>query len=309
VIGTSTPGVAHVPGELPGEALARFAERRGLRTFEAAGTLWTEFRRWFHVSLPHQLRLDPDLGALEAALRRERVAAVRYPTLTQPGWPSGLVACFPREYSLQRVAPKRRRQVRRGLEACEEIRPLDPDELLRLGLELNLQTMARQRRFDPEFGEPARWARFVRAVRECPSVSCNGAFAGGRLSSYDVVCRDGRWWHALYKMSRDEDLPRYTNIALDFWLLSRAAAEGVEGVWSGFVSMLPEDPLHRVKLELGFEVVPHDLGIRFHPSLRPVLANRWSAAAAEALARRRPASRGLELLAKHLRGAERTAAG
>jgi hypothetical protein len=258
------------------------------------------------VSLPYQRRLDPDPAELEAALRAERVAAVRFPALARPGWPSGTVACFPAGYSLQRVAPKRRRQVRRGLDACDEIRALDPDELLAEGLALNLDTMARQRRFDPELGEPARWRRFVAAVRACPAVTAAGAFHRGRLSSYDVFCRDGAWLHALYKMSRTEDLPQYTNIALDFWLLSRAAADpSIEGVWSGFVSMLP-DPLHRLKLELGFEVLPHDLGIRFHPSLAPLLASRWTAAAAGALSRARPRDPRLELVAKHLAAAART---
>jgi hypothetical protein len=295
------------PAERPGAALARFQERRGHRVFAAAGALWTEFRRIFFVPLPYQLRLDPDPRDLDLALRRERVAAVRWPTLTQAGCASGLVALPTAGYSLATVEAKRRRQVRRGLEALDELRLLDPDELLREGLPLNLETMARQRRFEPEFGVPARWRRFVAAVRETPEVIVAGGFRGGRLSTYEIACRDGAWVHGLYKYTRDEDLPRYTNIALEFWVLSLAAATpGVEAVWGGFVTLLPRDPLHRLKLDLGFRVVPHDLGVRFHPALEPLLANRWSAAAARAAARLRPGSASLDLLAKHLAGAART---
>jgi hypothetical protein len=294
-------------GAAPGAALARFAERRGQRVFEAAGAFWTPFSGRFHASVPYQRAIDPDPDALAAALRANRVVGARWPAARAAGWPTGLYVCRTRAFSPKRVHPNRQRQVRRGLERCE-VRRLDPDELLALGLPLNLDTMRRQRRFDPELGEPARWRRFVAAVRDTPEVACAGAFHGGRLSSYDVFCRDGAWIHALVKMSRTEDLPHYANIALDHWLLTTAAADpGVEAVCNGFTALFDGDTLDVVKTELGYERAPCRLGVQLHPALAPLLSRRWAAGAAGAAARLRGTDRRLQAGAALLGAASLTA--
>lgn len=277
-----------------GDALARFAELRGQRVFHAAGAWWVPFSGRWHASVPYQRPLNPDPGALAAALRTHGVLGARYVSAGPFGWPTSLYVCRTRGYTLRRAHPNRQRQVRRGLERSK-IRLLDPDELLRLALPLNLDTMRRQGRFDPEFGEPARWRRFVAAVRELPSVFCAGAFHEGRLASYDVVCRDGAWLHALYKMSRTDDLPHYANIALDHWLLATAAADpSIEAVCNGFAALFPNDKLHSVKVELGFEAVPCNLAAQLHPALAPLLSRRWAASAAGTAARLRPQNQRLQ---------------
>ena len=109
----------------------------------------------------------------------------------------------------------------RGLEICT-IRPVEPAELLQNGLQLNLETMERQGRYDAEFGDPARWKRFVEAVRQSPGVSVTGAYLSGKLSMYIVTCRDGQCLHMLYKMSRAEDRTLPVSHALDYTIISDA---------------------------------------------------------------------------------------
>jgi hypothetical protein len=291
-----------------GAALARFAEARGRRVFEAMGVLWAQYRWPFFASLPYQQQHDLDPRELSGALRAERVPAVRYPTRTQPGWPCGMYVLAPAGYSLSRISPKRRRLVRRGLEETE-CRPLDPEELLAQGLELNLETMARHQRFDPEFGEPARWKRLVAAIRDSPGVSIGGGYVRGRLSCYHVNCRDGAWLHLLYKMSRTEDLPSNSSLALDYWTLSEAGKDPtIEAVENGFPSVISGDTLHHYKTQLGFELLPFNVSMRFHPAVQPLLANRWSAGVAGALSSLRPRSRGLERIARVLKGAHLSSA-
>jgi hypothetical protein len=218
---------------------------------------------------------------------------MQHPTRTLPGAPSSLYVCRTQDYSLARIDPKRRRQVKRGLE-CAQLRYLDPDELRDHGLALNLETMQRQRRFDPEFGVPALWARFVAAVRDCPQVSVVGAFLDGRLASYTVACRDGAWLHMQFKMTRTEDLPRYASSALDAWLLCEAAKDpGLEAVTNSFVP--PDDPLRRYKASIGFEELPLRRALRLHPALG-MLRREWSARAMGALAAALPRVHGLAVL-------------
>jgi hypothetical protein len=289
--------------ELPGAAMARFWEARGRRVFEALGVLWAEYRGPFFISLPFERRLDLDPRELGAALRGARVTAVRFPTATQPGWPCALYVLSPAGYSLRRVERRRRRRVRRGLDVTE-CRRLEPDELLAHGLALNLETMARQRRFDPEFGDPARWRRFVLAASRCPEVSITGGFLDGRLSCYLIGCRDGAWLHCLYRASRTAELARDTAVALDFWTLSQAASDpSLRAIEAGFAPVVSGDTSHLYKMDLGFTPEPVALGIRFHPALQPILSSGLCVAAASALLRLRPRSRRLERVAKVLRGA------
>lgn len=303
-----TAGAAPAGHALPGAALARFAEARGHRVAEALGVLWEEQQPHRFVALPNERRLDPDPRELAAAMRKARMPALRYFTDAPSGWPCGVFVLSPADYSLARVNPTHRKQVRRGLDATE-CRALDPDELLALGLELNLDAMARQGRFDPEFGEPARWKRFVAAIRKCPEASVLGAFREGRLSSYHVNCRDGEWLHLLYKMNRTEDMGRYASVALDFWELARAAEDpSLRGVECGHASIVDGfEQLHRYKIAMGFELAPARLAIRFHPALQPLATNRLTTGIADALWKLSPRRRGLETAAKMLRCARLSA--
>jgi hypothetical protein len=300
---------AHPDPLVAGTAVAYFLEKMGHDVFEALGASWVRFRGPVYRAVPDQLRLDPDPEKLARALRSVRVAAVRYTTATAPGLPGGMFMCRTRGYSIQRVHPNYRRYVKRGMASCE-IRQVDPGEFLASGLELNLDTMRRQKRFDPRFGEASRWEKVVRAVRDCPGVTVVGAFVSGRLSSYAICCRDGAWINVLYRNSRTEDLPLRVSYALDHWLLCEAATDpGVEGVTNAFASFTggaEAEGLREYKLRLGYELVACSFGIAFHPALAPVLSNRVAVAAAEALSRLRPGSGQLELLSKTLRAARIT---
>jgi hypothetical protein len=286
-----------------------FLEKMGHDAFEALGATWVRFHGPFYRAVPDQLQLDPDPEELAQALRNARVAAVRYTTATAPGLPGGMFMCRTRGYSIQRVHPNYRRYVKRGMSSCE-IRQVDPGEFLASGLELNLDTMRRQKRFDPQLGDPARWEKLVRAIRDCPAVTVVGAFVSGRLSSYAICCRDGAWINVLYRNSRTEDLPLRVSYALDHWLLCGAAThpdvEGLTNAFTPFAGGPEAEGLREYKLRLGYDLVPCNFGITFHPALAPVLSHPVAVAAAGALSRLRPGSGGLALLSKTLRAARIT---
>ncbi len=294
---------------LPGAALAKFLERRGYPVFEALGIHWAQDRWPFYISLPYQLQLEPHAAEIDLVLRKRRIAGFRYPTAARFGWPGGLYVCSPRNYSIQAVDRKHRAQVKSGLDACE-FRDLHPDELLALGFELNVQSIARHRRlgrsvrYVREFVTDSGWERFVAAIAATPEVRVTGAFLDGRLSAYMVGCLDGSWLHLLHKMSRPEDFARHTNHALDFWVLSEAAKQpAIEAVTNGYVAIGSAPGVHQYKRTLGYDVIEHGVGIHLHPALRPLLANRFVVGAAEFAARTLARSGQLELLSRVLRGA------
>jgi len=287
-------------------ALARFLELRGHRVFEALGTFWSHYRGPFFCSLPYQREIDPDPAEIREMMRKHRVWCLRHRSRNRTGVPSGLYVCRPREYCVERLSRQYRRHVSRGLEMCD-IREVDPAELLVEGWQLNLETMARQRRYDPEFGDPAGWKRFVQAIRQSPGVGVTGAYLSGRLSAYIVTCREDAWLHMLYKMARTLDRSYPVSHALDHWLMMKAAKDpGIEFFENSFLSVLPNDGLDAYKRHMGFTVLPFDLAVRFHPLLSPLAANRLTVAAAKTAWRLRPNQSSLELGAKLLEGARTT---
>ena len=288
---------------LPGAMLARFAELRGRRVFEGLGVPWVQDRGAIYTSVPYQGRVGAAPEEIASMLRRERVAGARYPTLNGGGLPNGLYWCNPAGYGLERVDRKYRGQVKKGLEAFE-IRRMDPDELSRLGFELNLQTMERQGRFDPEFGDERGWNRLVAAVRGCPGMAATGAFLDGRLSSYIISCRDGAWLHLMYKMTRSEDLTRHSTYALDYWLLREASKDpGIAGVSNGLVGVVAasnSDGLRRYKTNLGYGVLELEIAVQFHPAFQNLATSALTVGMVKLASRFRPQSRGLAVLARVL---------
>jgi len=293
---------------LPGANLARFWELRGRRVIEAHGILWGQYKGPFFTSLPFHLKLDLEREELRRIFRETSVKALRFPSTNRPGLAAGMYVCRPEGYGLQSVSRTQKAHVIRGLDACE-IRPVDPGELRSEGIQLNRDTLARQERQDPTFLDPARWSGFVDAVERTPGMTVYGSYSNGRLSAYLIGCREGEWFHLMYKMSRTADHQNYPNHALDFWFVTQAAkTPGVRFVGNGFSSVVPNPGLDRYKRQLGYELAEHNLCLHFNPILEPVLTNKVTVAIARRASAALPKNEGLAYKTKILEGARLSAA-
>ena len=269
-------GTARGTGAPAGERLAELLERRGRRVYQAGGGWWAnvDIGSRYLVSLPDQVCVDVHRDEVDALLRRASAVLARYPSQRRAGLPCGAYVIQDRAYALQKLQKRSRNFVRRGLESCE-IRPVDRPELLKQGLELNLDTMARHGRMRPEFGDPKTWARTVEAVYETKGSECWGAFVGGKLGSYVMSCRDANWEHLLIQMSRTELLKSYPNHAIDYLLIERAMANPeIHGVCLGSLPLRQGEGLHNYKVRMGYEVMPQDAVVVVHPLLAPLVTSR-----------------------------------
>jgi hypothetical protein len=286
-----------------GSAIARFLKLRGERVFECGGIYWAHYRNGVYISLPFHLQLDPEPEEIDAVLRQPRVACVQFPAAARPGLASGLFVCKPQGYDLKSVRSKYRAQILRGLENCE-VRRVDPLELRSEGIHLNRETMKRQARFEPEFGEPERWNRYVDAVRQCPEIEVTGAYVKGRLSAYSVACREDGWLHRMLRMSRAEDFALGASYALDYGVLSAAARQpDIQAVGNWRPSIGSETGVDRYKMHVGFTIAPQSLCTHMRPALVPFLTNRVAVWAARMAHLARPGSGSLMHCAKLLEGA------
>ncbi len=259
-------------GERPGERLAELLERRGRKVAEAGGVWWAnvDIDSRYYTSLPDQVSVDVRREAVQALLRRVGGAVARYPSQSQAGLPCGAYVVQDRGYALQKLQKRTRNFVRRGLESCQ-LRPVERQELLVQGLELNLDTMARHGRVRPEFGDPQTWARTVAAVYETRGSECWGAFVGDQMASYVMSCRDANWEHLLIQMSRTELLKSYPNHAIDYFLIERAMAiPEIHGVCLGSLPLRPGEGLHNYKVRMGYQVMPQAAAVVVHPMLSPL---------------------------------------
>ena len=258
----------------PGSVMARFMELRGRHIVRACGAVWYAVPGRFLMSLPYQAMLNPEPRELRRLMRETGAWGVRFPSTDWSGLDSGLYILRPRPYDLDSVHAKHRPRVRRGLE-CFQVRNATKAQLIAQGWALNVSTMARQGRYDPEFGDKRRWQTLVEAAFTCSEISVPAAFCGSRLAAYMVVCREHGWLHILHQMSRQEDLPNFPNHALTFAVTQRAAAdETLEAICYGCTPLFNADGLHEYKLRFGYELVPNHSSIQLHPLLSPWLSNR-----------------------------------
>jgi hypothetical protein len=283
--------------------MARFMALRGRRVTEACGSVWYMAPGRFLMSLPYEAMLNPDPAELNRVIRDAGAFGARFPSLTWSGLDSGLYVMRSRAYNLPSLHAKHRPRVRHALERFE-VRPAKKSELLEQGRELNLSTMARQDRYDPEFGEPHRWARLVDAAFACPEISVPAAFSGKRLAAYMITCREEKWLHILHQMSRQEDLPDFPNHLLTYAVTKEATADAsIEQVCYGYVPLFSADGLHEYKLRFGYEMEPHRSAIQLLPILGALLNRPLTRAAIRWARRVRPGYQQLETFQTVLEGA------
>ncbi len=256
--------------EMPGEGLVRFLELRGRHVERAAGCYWVNARngsRYF-LSVPDHLLLDVEPGEVEKMLRRARGLLARYSTGVRKGLAGGQYLCRDTSFDFASLGKYARRDVRRGLRTCE-IRGVTAAELLEQGLQLNRDTMARQNRFEPEFGERRWWKRYVEATVAAPAVRVAGAFVGKRLASYVTIVRDREVIHLMDRMTRTADLKHHPSRALLFEVMRAAMRQpGIHGICAGPTTLTAGEGLHTYKLRMGFKVIPCYFSFQLHPALR-----------------------------------------
>jgi hypothetical protein len=287
----------------PGSVLARFMELRGRHIIKACSALWYTLPGRFLMSLPYQSMLNPDPLEVHRMIRETGAFGARFPSLSWSGLESGLYVLRQRNYDIGSLHAKHRPRVRHALR-CFEVRTAERTELLAQGSALNLSTMARQGRYDPEFGDRRQWERLVEAAFACPEVTCPAVFAGPRMAAYMVTCREGQWLHILHQMSRQEDLSNFPNHLLTYTVTRQAAADpSIEAVCYGYVPLFAADGLHEYKLRFGYEMVPHRSAIQLHPALNFVLNRSAVRAGIRGLRRLRHENQQLETLETVLEGA------
>jgi len=287
--------------------LAHFLELRGRRIVEACGASWYTVPGRFLMSLPYQKMLDPEPGELVHLIREAAACGARFPSQRWTGLSSGLYLLRPGPYDIATLHVKHRPRVRHALK-CFQFRPASKTELLDQGRSLNLGTMARQGRYDSEFGDRRRWETFVEAAFACAGIAVPAIFSGPRLAAYMITCREQRWLHILHQMSSPDNLPDFPNHLLTYSVTAKAAADpSLEAICYGYQPLFSADGLHEYKLRFGYQFIEHRSAIQLHPVLRSAMYRPVVRSALRLARHLRPQDQRLETVETVLEGARLSA--
>jgi hypothetical protein len=201
------------------------------------------------------------------------------------GVPGGLWAVRDRSYGMRSLQRQFRQHVERA-QATQTVREIGFDDLYRLGLESNRETLRRQHRDDLYFSSDRRWRQLCDAGRQSPGAGVFATFAAGELTAYMVYFIVGDTCYGLFSKSRTEARKTGANHLLYFtYTQTMIRRPGLAGVTAGLQTMPPLATVDRFKRHAGYALEPHHTAVFVRPWFRELLQSRLADAALRVSAR------------------------
>lgn len=249
-----------------------FLERIGYHVVESESGYWFNLGPAFYENIPPFALISPSESEVDDLLWRHRMAGIKYCVdVDKAGRPSFLYVCEDKSYDLSNVQPRMRSIIRKGLKKCHA-RQIDFDYLYKYGMQLNRDTLARQRRSDSTFTDPAKWRQFCQAGRQVDGALTWGAFVGDELAAYMVAFIIDGYSNYLHQMSRTDLLPSRANHVLTYVatqeMLSRP---DIHCVAHGQESIRNLPGLDEYKMRMGYRKRPMRYVVRLHPLVKSVM--------------------------------------
>jgi hypothetical protein len=240
-------------------------------------SLWIEYERYALERIPIFRLAPPVPGEIDRSLKQGRALIANYllkPDICHPhnAW---LYVCTDQTYSLEKLVPAMRRNVRRGL-AQFTIDFLTPEQVLENGLTAFCDTRRRNGLTD---GTQEEFHRRFNMRTKCQAHVFLGAWSNDTLAGFVSATEVDDWLTIEGCFSTDTQLNSRPNDVLMYKVLSRyLVEEGRRLVSYGISSLQPGnngEGLHAFKTKVGFKAHPVHRAFALHPLLQP-LANRFT---------------------------------
>lgn len=255
---------------------AKYCRLIGYRVEETPHGVWIGISHGFFNRVPLYETTPPTEEESRSLFRRYPILGVFY--AAEPGSRGRASHSYfvrDRDYGLNNLQKKARQHVRRGLENCQ-VRPMGFDELHSLGMPLNLDTLARQRRDDPILSHPDRWACFCQAGEQVEGAQAWGAFVGGELAAYITLFRIGGVVNLIYQNSRTSLMKLHPNPTLTFTATqTMIRLPAVEAVYAGPEWLTTSKGLDDYKRRLGYDKEQVVFVVQLRPVVERVLLD-WN---------------------------------
>jgi len=286
-------GGSHTP-EFPASDLkdltefTRYLELQKLRFFERDSFLWVQKRPGFLDSFPPHRRAR--LQSREAAKFFARgIAAIRYTCDDGYGSSSFAYIWDDKNFNLESLHKSSRRNVRRGLAACE-VERIDFELLAREGCAINRSVFARHRRWmDSVLTEEPRWKKYIRAFKDFPFFEAYGIFIEGRLRAFCLAHLIDDYCYLVHPHATTEYLDRCPVHALVYRIVNGMLSRpGVRCVSAGLEPFYPRPTVERFKLAMGCRKVSISREVLVNPMARPFFSGMGLAITETILKRFKP---------------------
>jgi hypothetical protein len=251
---------------------AKYCRMIGYKVVETPNGVWIGPSHGFINRVPLYETAPPAEKELRNLFRRYPILGAHY-ALDSSGRGKASHGYFvrDRDYDLENLYRKQRTSVCRGLENCQ-VRQMTFEELHSLGMLLNLDTLARQRRSDPTFTNTDRWAHFCQAGERVDAAKAWGAFINGELAAYVVLFRIASVVSILYQNSRTSLMNLHPNPALIFTVTqTMMRIPDISSVYFGPGWLNTSQGLNAFKRHMGFEEEPVVSVVRLRPAARRIL--------------------------------------
>jgi len=233
------------------------------------GTQWLQCERYAVLRVPVFHLSPPESEEIRLALRRAAVAGYLVEPGEQRSANARLYVCNDSTYSLEKLTPAMRRNVRCGLRELK-IRPLTPEQVLAHGGPAFCDTRRRAALTDGTAAEFDR--RFGLRVR-CPAHVFLGAWKGESLAAFLSVTEVEDWAEIEGCFSMDAHLHLRPNDVLMYSALSKYLINEKRRLVSYGVSSIQTssnaEGLHAFKTKVGFQAQPVHRAFVLHSFLRP----------------------------------------
>jgi|SRR5690242_250488 GNAT acetyltransferase-like protein len=274
------------------DVFAEWLLRQGQRVARTTSTYWHSDAWGVYQAFPYHALIEPSEAELDEMFFRHRAAALRYalPPECSQGCPSYAIVCEASDYDMQRLGYRTRKNVRRGLRACQ-IEQISFRRLVEQAWELRLDALERQgRRIKITH---SLWRKRYMSTAGLEGFEAWAALVEGRIAGYVVTCRWDDCIYFLDQQSHRDYLHLNVNNALTYTVSRNAAARpGVKLLFYGLASLDAPARVAEFKFHMGYAAKPIRQRVVFHPYLA-VLANRFSYAAVKKLSEWMPADRRL----------------
>src|SRR5258708_3614506 len=258
------------------------------------GTFWTRYEAGAMMRIPVFHLGPPAPQEVRQVLWHGRAAIASYLLEPDERHPANawLYICTDQTYSLDKLAPAMRRNVRRGLKELK-IAPLTTEQLLANGVQAYCET---RRRVGLGDGTPEAFHQRIATRARLPEVSFLGAWKDDQLAAFLTITEVDDWAE-IGCFSRDTLLHYRPNDTLMYTVLSHYLVErGFRMVSYGVSSIQTKSNavgLHRFKTKAGFEARPVHRAFVPHPLLR-LFVNRLMLWGVNTALRFRPGNRRLK---------------
>lgn len=254
---------------------AKFCESIGYKVYETSNSAWIGRGYGFFNRMPLYETAPPQDQELESLFSQHRIMGVNY--AAEPGCKGKISHNYfvrDQNYNLSNLNMNCRQNVKKGLKNCQ-VRTMSFDELYRLGMPLNLDTLSRQGRSDQLFSSADQWKRLCRAGEESVQIEAWGAFVQDELGSYLITARIDNVVTVLYSHSRTSLLAFHPSPAVYFTLIQTMMhTPGIEAVYIGPEWLTTGKGLDRFKQGMGFVAEPVVFVVQLRPLISRLLLNK-----------------------------------